>query len=141
MIVLLDTSVLVAAFYEVHPHHAASLSLLKSCRGDRAFMAAHSVAEVYSRLTGGPRGLRVNGDNARLYLDSLRGALSRVALTAEEYEQAISEAADRNLAGAVIYDLLIARCARKAGANVLYTWNVRDFARLGPEMAGMARTP
>jgi predicted nucleic acid-binding protein len=39
------------------------------------------------------------------------------------------------------YDALIARCAIKAQADVLLTWNVRDFARFGDNVARLVKTP
>jgi predicted nucleic acid-binding protein len=43
--------------------------------------------------------------------------------------------------GSATYDALIARCALKAGADVLLTWNLRDFARFGEEIARLLKTP
>ncbi|MGH9415983.1 MAG: hypothetical protein ACRD01_05080 [Terriglobales bacterium] len=40
-----------------------------------------------------------------------------------------------------MYDALIANCALKAGARLIYTWNRSDFQRLGPEVASRLRTP
>lgn len=88
-----------------------------------------------------PRGLRSTGHEASLYLTDLRDRLSVVALDGDEYAETVRIAADLSLAGAVIYDLLIARCALKAGADAFYTWNVRDFDRLSPEIASLVRTP
>jgi hypothetical protein len=41
----------------------------------------------------------------------------------------------------MIYDALIARCARKTAADILYTWNVKHFEQFGPDIAGRLRTP
>jgi len=38
-------------------------------------------------------------------------------------------------------DMLIARCAVKAGAATLLTWNVRHFVRLGQDIARLVKTP
>jgi len=43
--------------------------------------------------------------------------------------------------GGAAYDALIGHCALKAGAEVLLTWNLRDFVRMGPDIAGIAKTP
>lgn len=43
--------------------------------------------------------------------------------------------------GGAVYDALIARCALKAGADIIYTWNLSHFTRLGPEIARRVRTP
>jgi hypothetical protein len=34
-----------------------------------------------------------------------------------------------------------AHCALKAAADILLTWNVRDFTRLGSSVARLVKTP
>lgn len=63
-----------------------------------------------------------------------------VSLTPEEYLSAI-ESVSTTIVGGAAYDALIARCAVKAEAEVLFTWNVRDFTRFGPEVARLVKTP
>ena len=41
-----------------------------------------------------------------------------------------------NLAGGAIYDAIPGHCALKARAEVIYTWNIRDFLRLPPTGGG-----
>jgi len=41
----------------------------------------------------------------------------------------------------MLYDALLARCARKAAAEVIYTWNVQHFRRLDPEVVKRIKTP
>ncbi len=43
--------------------------------------------------------------------------------------------------GGTVYDALLARWTLKAGADTLYTWNVRDFKQFGPEVARLVKTP
>jgi predicted nucleic acid-binding protein len=69
---LLDTSVLVAAFYEDHEHHTESLELLLRHKKKDACCATHSLAEVYATLTAMPGGKRVSPIEAVLFLGSLR---------------------------------------------------------------------
>lgn len=45
------------------------------------------------------------------------------------------------IVGGAAYDVLIARCAVKAQADVLLTWNTRDFTRFGPDIAAIVKTP
>jgi len=45
------------------------------------------------------------------------------------------------IVGGAIYDAVLAQCALKADAEVLLTWNDRDFTRLGPEIARLVKTP
>jgi hypothetical protein len=37
--------------------------------------------------------------------------------------------------------MLLAQCALKVEAEIIYTWDARDFARLGKEIAKRVRTP
>ncbi len=37
--------------------------------------------------------------------------------------------------GAIIYDALILACARKARAEVIYTWNVKHFRLVAPDLS------
>lgn len=137
----LDTSVLVASFYGDHEHHKASLELFLLHGKAGACCGAHSLAEVYSTLTGMPGARRVDGDTALLFLANIREHLTLVALDEQEYARAIEQAARMQLAGGAIYDALLGFCALKAGAETIYTWNTRDFLRLPPEIAGRVALP
>ena len=53
----------------------------------------------------------------------------------------VEEAAGAGLAGGAIYDALLGYCALKAKADVLYTWNARDFLRLPPAIANRVKIP
>ena len=45
------------------------------------------------------------------------------------------------ITGGGIYDGLLARCAEKAKADILLTWNLRDFTRFGPGVTQLVKTP
>jgi predicted nucleic acid-binding protein len=136
-----DTSVLVAACIEGHEHHERSLSLFASVNPKTACCAAHSLAELYATLTRLPGKLRLSADQALLFLDSVEERLETIALDAREYRAAIRGAATAGIVGGTIYDALLVRCAVKAGATKIYTWDVADFQRLGNEIAGRVQTP
>ena len=51
------------------------------------------------------------------------------------------ESVSETIVGSAAYDALIAQCAIKAQADVLLTWNTRDFARFGPGIAPLVKTP
>jgi predicted nucleic acid-binding protein len=136
-----DTSVLVATFYGDHEHHAPSLDLFLRFGRKDACCGAHSLAEVYATLTGMPGKRRVGGDAALLFLGDIRENLTLVSLDEEEYFQLLEGAAESQLAGGAIYDALLGRCALKAEAESLYTWNTRDYLRLSPSIAGRVRRP
>ena len=76
-----------------------------------------------------------------LVLDNIREHLETVVLTSEEYSSAIAEAAAEGILGGTVYDALIAQCALKAKAAIIYTWNIDHFRRCGPEVASRVRTP
>jgi predicted nucleic acid-binding protein len=84
---------------------------------------------------------RVSGDHALLFLGSIRERFQIVTLDGEEYCRAIDEAAAQGATGGLIYDALIAHCALKVRASAIYTWNVKDFRRLGPEISKRIKRP
>jgi len=138
---LLDTSILVAVFYEEHQHHEASFALLSRLASEEVFFAAHSLAEVYATLTAMPGRDRISGSDAVMFLKSIRQRLTLVYLDGEEYLAAMEAAADGGFASGGVYDVLIGQCALKAQVDVLYTWNIKHFRRLPPPIANRAKTP
>jgi predicted nucleic acid-binding protein len=105
------------------------------------FCAAHNLAEVYAALTRIPGKQRMNAEQVLLVLDNIRERLSTVVLTEDEYGSAIADAAAMGITGGTVYDALIAYCALKAKATIIYTWNLDHFRRCGPEIAKRVRTP
>jgi predicted nucleic acid-binding protein len=136
-----DSSVLIAVFYAHHEHHTESLERFLHCSKKDGSCAAHSLAEIYSVLTGRVGKDRVTGDEALLFLGDVRDRLSVVTLNAEEYAKTLEEAAALGIAGGGVYDALLGRCAVKAHAETVYTWNVKHFERLGPEIRKRVKTP
>ncbi len=76
-----------------------------------------------------------------LFLGDMAERLAFIALGAEEYWAAIANAAKSGIAGGTIYDALLARCALRAKAEIIYTWNIEHFQQLGGEVAKRLRTP
>jgi predicted nucleic acid-binding protein len=137
----LDTSVLVPVFYGDHEHHQASFELfLRSDRG-KACCGAHSLAELYAFVTRAPGKYRVSGDQAMLFVATVREQLALITLTDDEYYGALGDAAATGVTGGTIYDALLGACAMKARAGTIYTWNLKHYQQLGPEIARKLRTP
>lgn len=136
-----DTSVLVPVFYADHIHHQASIELFAAQSPRSGCCGAHSLAEVYATLTAMPGARRISGPQALLFVGSIQERLSVVALETAEYIAALQAAAANGLAGGAIYDALLAQCAIKAGADVIYTWNLRHFALCGPSVTAKLRRP
>src|SRR5579859_6075021 len=102
-----DTSALVPVFYGDHVHHQASLRRFIAFDSSTGCWGAHSLAEVYSTLTRMPGKHRISGEQAMLFVGSIRERLSLVALDGEEYFQALRTAASLGMAGGGIYDALL----------------------------------
>jgi predicted nucleic acid-binding protein len=137
----LDTSVLVSTFYGDHEHHQPSIDLFLRYKKNEGCCAAHSLAEVYSTLTGMPGKERASGDEALLFLANVREHLTIVTMNQEEYLKAIEAASAVGIVGGGIYDAVLGHCALKAKAESIYTWNVQHFKRLGPAFTGRVKTP
>ena len=85
-----DTSVLVPVFYGDHVHHKASLRLFIQFDKSTGCCGAHSLAEVYSTLTRMPGKHRISGEQALLFVGSIRERLSIVGMTGNEYADALT---------------------------------------------------
>ena len=136
-----DTSVLVPVFYGDHVHHQASLALFVQFGKKNGCCGAHSLAEVYSTLTRMPGKHRISGEQAMLFISSIRERLSIVSLTGDEYADALEASATLGIVGGGIYDAMLAHCAIKARAETIYTWNERHYTQCGPEVTRRLRTP
>src|SRR5579872_6364225 len=109
-----DTSVLVPVFYGDHVHHQPSLTCFIQFDTSTGCCGAHSLAEVYSALTRMPGKHRISGEQAMLFIGSIRERLSVIALDSEDYAEALRAAAALGVVGGSTYDALLAHCALKA---------------------------
>jgi predicted nucleic acid-binding protein len=141
MSVFFDTSVLVPVFIDNHEHHQRSWNLFASANKRSSYCSAHSLAEVYATMTRLPGRNRLSGEQVMLFLENVREHVTPVALTADEYYATIKEVSASGIVGGTIYDALIARCALKANADTIYTWNMRHFEQFGDEVVERLRTP
>lgn len=94
-------------------------------------LAAHSLVECYSVLTRLPPPLRLPpGVAGQLIQVSFvaRGAV--ISLSADQYVELLAKLAASGIAGGRTYDAVIAATARAADADVILTFNARDFAGL-----------
>lgn len=138
---LADTSVLVPVFLPGHVHHQRSFELFSRATVKSAFCAAHSIAEVYATMTRLPGKHRTSGQQALTFLEMIENRFNFVALEVEDYLAIGREAATLGIVGGTAYDAIVAACAAKAKAEVIYTWNVGHFMRLGDDIARKVRTP
>jgi predicted nucleic acid-binding protein len=139
--VFFDTSVLMAASLLQHEHHLPSAAAYAKADKKTACCAAHTLAEVYSGLTRMPGAHRMGGDQALLLLDQIRERLTIITLDEDDYSSTIASAVAQGIVGGAIYDALLAKCALKANASVIYAWDLDHFRRIGPDVARRVRTP
>lgn len=132
MKIAFDTSVLVAAAVRSHPRHEEAAALLERASEERhiGFFCTHGLAEVYSVLTKIPLEQRITPVEALSFLQALQSFLRVVPCNGPVYEAAIRRCAERNLGSGVAFDALHLVAAESIQANVLVTFNVRDFERL-----------
>jgi predicted nucleic acid-binding protein len=133
MKVFCDTNVLIAAFRAQHPHHNAARPVLERIQHgkDEGFVAAHSLAEVYSVLTRMPSPMPCSIAWQLLSANVIK-TFSVVSLTAAEYAEALESAALVGIDGGKTYDALLLKAAEKSGATRILTFNVAHFQALAP---------
>lgn len=76
-----------------------------------------------------------------LFVGSIRERLSLIALSGDEYADALQASAAPGIVGGGIYEAMLAHCTVKAKATTIYTWNSRHYGLCGPEVIGRLRTP
>lgn len=113
--IVVDTSVAVAAALPWHEGHAAALSALPP---EKTPLLAQVAIETYSVLTRLPSPQRVPASLARAYLTETY-TLPPVVLAADEYERLLALAAREGITGGAVYDALVGATARGAGATLL----------------------
>ncbi|MGB8831060.1 MAG: PIN domain-containing protein [Candidatus Sulfotelmatobacter sp.] len=136
-----DTSVLIAACSPEQPGHEGSRRLLAAATQETSACGAHTLAEVYAVLSRLPGGKRRRPDLAERLVTQIADRVTVIPLTAEEYRDTIRSAARSGVAGGTIYDALLLTCARKFSAERIYTWNVRHFRIVAPDLAELIREP
>ena len=128
MSAFLDTSVILASLDPDEIHHAACDRVV-SAGGNGIYL--HALAETFSILTGGRHGRRLGAAvAARLIEQSILPYVQTQTLTGKDMMAALAECESRGVRGGAIYDWLHLAAARKAGAELLITLDLRDFQSL-----------
>ena len=125
-----DSSCIIAAVSRQHEHHAPAAGEVNTRlgRGERMVLAAPALVEAYSVLTRLPAPARLSSSAALQVLQASfvdQGDL--VALDAADYLALLTRAPVEGVVGGRVFDAVIAACARKAGVDVLLTFNERHF--------------
>lgn len=144
MQVFLDTSVLLAGLVVHHPHYPqASAVLRRTVSGsDQGYISTHSLAEAYAVLTRLPLKPAIHSTEAVAMIEqNVIAHCETIELSAGEYMAVLSTAGERGWRGGSIYDALILECARKVRPKRIYTFNLRDFHRLAPDLSDRICSP
>ena len=135
MDIFFDTTVLIAASEQGHPHHAqARPALLRVVAGkDKGFISHHSIAEVFAALTRLPVQPRIHPvEAARIVTENILRHFEVLSLEKKGYLEVMNTMANGGWTGAKIYDALLLLCAAKCAAERIYTFNLADFRQLAP---------
>jgi predicted nucleic acid-binding protein len=138
MLIFCDTSVLVAGCVRQHPHFGRARAVLESVAAgrDTGIISVHSFAELYSVLSSLPLLPRILPSEAERIIDvNIRPHFRPVAATTMMYRQAIEVCVRQSFGGGKVYDALLLECARKVVSERIYTFNLRDFRQLAPDLA------
>ena len=144
MKVYFDTAVVVAACVAGHPHYNRAVEALRSVQAKKseAFISAHGLAECFSVLTRTPFIPPIFPNDAWQFLaDNVLQRFEIVTLSAKEYQDAIQRCSQNGWAGGRVYDVLHLDSAKKATCDRIYTFNVRHFQQLAPDLRGLIGSP
>jgi predicted nucleic acid-binding protein len=133
--IFFDTTVLVAASEQSHPHYAQAWpALLRVAAGqDKGIMGLHSIGEVFAALTRLPVQPRIHPvEAARIVTENILAHFEVVSLGKEDYLEVLNTMASGGWSGAKIYDALLLRCAARSAVERIYTFNLGDFRQLAP---------
>ncbi len=145
MKVALDTSVIVAAVVEGHPHHARASWWMRTRQKLERIASWHAYAEVWAVLTALPIEPRVSGEVAAAVLERVRRSVGFVAPRSATYPSAVARCNARALRSGAVYDALHLVTAEGEAAELFLTFNVEDFVRLaepgGPRIVAPPEPP
>jgi predicted nucleic acid-binding protein len=139
---LCDTTVLFAASDAAHRNHDRSLAVVARATPATAFVAAHSLAELYATLSAvaAPKLRRIA--HVLAAVEQAATAFTPIALAPEDYLWVLRHVAGVEARSGQIYDALILKCAELVGVEVIYTWNTGHFQRIAwSEVADRIRAP
>jgi predicted nucleic acid-binding protein len=131
--ILLDTSLLIAAFVESHPKHKEAFKVLTNAKKKEFefFISAHTILEVYSVLTSAPFKPPITTEIAeKLIENNIRSIAKIISLTDKDYFNIVKKMSDNNFKGGIVYDGIIVECALNEGVDEIVTLNSKDFLRL-----------
>jgi predicted nucleic acid-binding protein len=88
-----------------------------------------------------PPTLRLAPLDAVAAIEAFLERLTPIPISSEEYLESLRNTARLGHSSGMIYDALHLASARKVDAQRIYTWNVRNFRSLAPDLADRIITP
>lgn len=110
-------------------------AIRKRLRLEGGVTRSHTLAEVFSTLTGGRLGFRCQPDDASQMIAEVAGNLKFVELDARETLHALLRCHEQGVRGGLVHDFLHAIAAEKARARKIITLNQKDFIKLHTVLA------
>lgn len=144
MRVAFDTSVILAGSIAGHVHEERAAAWFTAVREGRFAAAAttHALAETWATATALPVEPPIGPGLVQRMIDRFRSRVEILDLSWEDYRQAMLRCGDRGLRSGAVYDALHLIAAERWEADVLLTFNLRDFVRLAiPEGPRIAMPP
>jgi predicted nucleic acid-binding protein len=135
MKVCFDTSALVAALLQKHPHHPLAFPHLQAVRAGQTqgYLTTHALAELFATLTALPlRPKLLPADAHRLIRESILPYFTLIPLENQHYADALYLTVAQHGSSGAIYDALHLVGARSAACQKLLTLNLRHFLALAP---------
>jgi predicted nucleic acid-binding protein len=142
--VYFDTPLFVAAYIARHPHYAQSLRALEQVSAGEidGVVSAHGLAESFSVLTRAPYVPMIRPHDAWLYLaNDVLTVFDLVSLTASEYRDVVERCSQNGWSGGRVYDALHIQAARKSNCERIYTFNVKHFHQVAPDLRDIIVSP
>jgi predicted nucleic acid-binding protein len=139
-----DTNVVVAGYVQSHSQHLRAFEVVRDAYAGRlsGVVLAHGLAEIYSVMTRAPFEPRVlPGEAWQMLTGNVLERFEIVHLTTPEYADAIRTCADAGWTGGRIHDVLHLKAARKTGCERIYTFDVRHYRQLAPDLADVIVAP
>lgn len=97
-------------------------------------VALHSVSETYATITRINRPFRMTGPAAMSAISALIADIRVVTMTDAQTIDAIRRFSSLGGSGPRLYDYLIGATGEANGADIIATWNTRDFDGLFPTL-------
>ena len=144
MKVYFDTPLLVAAYIARHPHYSQSLRAFDEVSAGtiKGVISAHGLAESFSVLSRAPYLPLIRPHDVWLYLaNDVLPVFDLVSLTVSEYREVVESCARNGWPGGRVYDALHVQAARKSGCERIYTFNLKHFHQVAPDLRDIIVSP